>query len=66
MEVNFEQISEHIESKAGKSLMRGEWRHGQSVTAGYWDPSGRRIVSTSYDNSIKSASSFMPGSVCIE
>lgn len=34
--------------------MRGEWRHGKSVTAGYWDPHGRRIVSTSYDDTIKS------------
>ncbi|EKM55479.1 uncharacterized protein PHACADRAFT_208996 [Phanerochaete carnosa HHB-10118-sp] len=52
-EINAEQLEEFRETKAGKDVMRGEWRHGKSVTAGYWDPHGRRAVSTSYDDTIQ-------------
>ncbi|KAI0093549.1 WD40-repeat-containing domain protein [Irpex rosettiformis] len=51
IEINFDEIEE--KAKEDKSLMRAEWMHGQSASSGYWDPHGRRIVSTSYDNSIK-------------
>ncbi|GJE95189.1 WD40 repeat domain-containing protein [Phanerochaete sordida] len=52
-EINSEQLSAFQGTKDGKNVMRGEWRHGKSVTAGYWDPHGRRIVSTSYDDTIR-------------
>ncbi|KAF9053743.1 WD40 repeat-like protein [Hymenopellis radicata] len=40
----------------------GEWRHDKSVSSAYWDPRGKSIVSTSYDDAIRlwdiDASSF--------
>ena len=53
-EIDSEQLEKFQGTKVGKNVMRGEWRHGKSVTAGYWDPHGRRIVSTSYDDTIRS------------
>lgn len=55
-EINSDVIEEFGQTKKGKCTMRGEWKHGKSVTAGYWDPHGRRIVSTSYDDTIRSTS----------
>lgn len=46
-------ISEFLESKQGKSCLRGEWRHDKSVSSAYWDPRGRAIVSTSYDDNLR-------------
>ncbi|KAJ7852171.1 WD40-repeat-containing domain protein, partial [Mycena olivaceomarginata] len=33
--------------------LRGEARHEKSVTSAYWDPRGRDIVSTSFDNTLR-------------
>ncbi|KAJ7285780.1 WD40 repeat-like protein [Mycena rebaudengoi] len=30
-----------------------EWRHDKSVSSAYWDPRGRGIVSTSYDDTLR-------------
>lgn len=56
LEINADEIAEFGKAKKGKGMLRGEWKHGKSVTAGYWDPHGRRIVSTSYDDTIRSTS----------
>ncbi|KDQ11727.1 hypothetical protein BOTBODRAFT_114091, partial [Botryobasidium botryosum FD-172 SS1] len=39
--------------KKKDALLRAEFEHGMSVTSAYWDPSGRRIVSTCYDNRLR-------------
>ena len=51
-------INEYIESPKGKSCLRAEWRHGKSVSAAYWDPRGRSIVSTSYDDLLRSSFAY--------
>lgn len=33
--------------------MRAEWAHKKSVSSAYWDPRGKSIVSTSYDDTIR-------------
>lgn len=53
VDIDNEVIEKHIEDKKNKGLMRGEWRHGKSVSSAYWDPHGRRIVSTCYDDAIR-------------
>ena len=53
IEITGEDIEAYMETKEGKSCMRGEWRHDKSVSSAYWDPHGRRIVSTSYDDTIR-------------
>ncbi|KAF8892545.1 WD40 repeat-like protein [Infundibulicybe gibba] len=53
LEFNSQTITEFLETKKGKSTMRAEWRHNKSVSSAYWDPRGRSIVSTSYDDTLR-------------
>jgi WD repeat-containing protein 76 len=46
-------VSEFLETKQGKSCLRAEWRHDKSASSAYWDPRGRAIVSTSYDDNLR-------------
>ena len=46
-------VSQFLETKQGKSCLRAEWRHDKSVSSAYWDPRGRAIVSTSYDDNLR-------------
>ena len=46
-------VSKYIESKKGKGTLRAEWRHDKSVSSAYWDPQGRQIVSTCYDDTLR-------------
>ncbi|KAF9075245.1 WD40-repeat-containing domain protein [Rhodocollybia butyracea] len=46
-------VTKYRDSKNGSGLLRGEWRHNKSVSSAYWDPRGRSIVSTSYDDAIR-------------
>ena len=48
-----ETVAEFIGSEKGKSCLRGEFLHNKSATAAYWDPRGRQIVSTSYDDTLR-------------
>ncbi|KAF6765248.1 WD40-repeat-containing domain protein [Ephemerocybe angulata] len=48
-----ETVNEYMQSEAGKGGLRGEFLHGKSATAAYWDPRGRQIVSTSYDDTLR-------------
>ncbi|KAG2158180.1 WD40-repeat-containing domain protein [Suillus bovinus] len=44
--------------KEGKGVVRGIFQHGKSVSSAYWDPRGRSIVSTSYDDVIRQTDGF--------
>ncbi|EGN95971.1 hypothetical protein SERLA73DRAFT_170411 [Serpula lacrymans var. lacrymans S7.3] len=48
-----ETVQEFVESKKGKGCLRGEFSHGKSVSSAYWDPRGRSVVSTSYDDTLR-------------
>ena len=48
-----ETLTSYMESKKGSGTMRGEYQHNKSATAAYWDPRGRQIVSTSYDDRLR-------------
>lgn len=52
---NFESsiITEFLESEQGSGGFRGEWKHDKSASSAYWDPRGRQIVSTSYDDTLR-------------
>ncbi|KIK57771.1 hypothetical protein GYMLUDRAFT_746592 [Collybiopsis luxurians FD-317 M1] len=52
-EFDSEVVTKYRESKEGAGFLRSEWRHDKSVSSAYWDPRGRSIVSTSYDDSIR-------------
>ncbi|KAJ7452352.1 WD40-repeat-containing domain protein [Mycena galericulata] len=52
-EIGADAVTEFVDSKRGKGCLRGEWRHDKSVSSAYWDPRGRGIVSTSYDDTLR-------------
>ncbi|GLB34907.1 putative WD40 repeats [Lyophyllum shimeji] len=53
LEFSTETVSNFLETGAGKACLRAEWRHDNAVSSAYWDPRGRSIVSTSYDNKLR-------------
>ncbi|KAH7910178.1 WD40-repeat-containing domain protein [Hygrophoropsis aurantiaca] len=52
-EFGFDTVQEFVESKKGAGCLRSEFAHGKSVSSAYWDPRGRSIVSTSYDDTLR-------------
>ncbi|EIW85143.1 WD40 repeat-like protein [Coniophora puteana RWD-64-598 SS2] len=50
---DYDTMQNFIESKRGQGFLRGEFGHGKSVSSAFWDPRGRSIVSTSYDDTIR-------------
>ncbi|KAG9057260.1 hypothetical protein FS842_008067 [Serendipita sp. 407] len=67
-ETEYDAVSDWLKGGKGKSptkgkgragangsdaTLRGTWMHGYSVSSAYWDPSGTRILSTSYDNKLR-------------
>jgi hypothetical protein len=53
-----EKVANYQASSKGKGLLRAAYQHGKSCSAAYWDPWGRRILTTSYDDKLRSISSF--------
>ncbi|KAI6128280.1 WD40-repeat-containing domain protein [Pisolithus thermaeus] len=49
---DYETVQTFMGSTQGRGLMRAEFQHGKSATSAQWDPRGRSIVSTSYDDSV--------------
>ncbi|QRW26986.1 WD repeat-containing protein [Rhizoctonia solani] len=52
-ESNWDDVQEYLGTRDGPKCLWGEWRHRQSVSSAFWDISGRRIVSTSYDDTLR-------------
>ncbi|KAJ1309950.1 hypothetical protein OPQ81_006709 [Rhizoctonia solani] len=52
-ESTWESVQEYLGTGNGPKCLWGEWRHRQSVSSAYWDISGRRIISTSYDDTLR-------------
>ncbi|KAF5358192.1 hypothetical protein D9756_001524 [Leucocoprinus leucothites] len=52
-EYDYEVVNKFNDSKKGSGLLRGEWPHDKSCSSAYWDPRGRQIVSTSYDDTLR-------------
>ncbi|KZV86551.1 WD40 repeat-like protein [Exidia glandulosa HHB12029] len=50
---DFDDVETFIKSSDGKGTLKGEWQHGQSCSSAYWNPTGRFIVSTSYDDKLR-------------
>lgn len=48
-----DRVSSYMEGPKGKGLLRAAYQHGKSCSAAYWDPWGRRIVTTSYDDKLR-------------
>ncbi|KAF8964048.1 WD40-repeat-containing domain protein, partial [Flammula alnicola] len=59
IDFNSSVVEKYMESEAGKGGLRGEWKHEKSASSAYWDPRGRQIVSTSYDDTLRCMSNFL-------
>jgi len=46
-------VNKYVESTKGKGAFRAEFLHSKSASSAYWDPRGRQIVSTSYDDRLR-------------
>ncbi|KAI9507377.1 WD40 repeat-like protein [Russula earlei] len=53
LELELEDVDKLDKPKGGSATLRAEWKHDKSVTAAFWDPRGRSIVSTSYDDTLR-------------
>ena len=56
VEFDSKTMQKFLDSKKGQGCLRGEWTHGKSVSSAYWDPRGRSVVSTSYDDTLRCGS----------
>jgi hypothetical protein len=54
LEFDSEAVTSYCTSDAGHGSLRAEWAHDKSVSSAFWDTRGRSIVSTSYDDNIRS------------
>lgn len=52
--IPYEQVDKYQSSAKGKGLLRASYQHRKSCSAAYWDPWGRRILTTSYDDNLRS------------
>ena len=52
-EIDKEAVDKLLATKRGQTTVRARWQHGKSVSSAYWDPRGRSVVSTSYDDTIR-------------
>jgi len=55
-ELTHDAVENFVESKEGEGTVRAEFTHGKSASSAYWDPRGRSIVSTSYDDTLRCGS----------
>jgi hypothetical protein len=53
LEFDADVVDSFLDSEPGRGVLRAEYPHNQSATAAFWDPRGRGIVSTSYDNTLR-------------
>ena len=52
-------VNDYASDTTGKGLLRAEFPHFKSVSSAYWDPRGRQIVSTSYDDTLRRKSTLV-------
>ncbi|ORX40746.1 WD40-repeat-containing domain protein [Kockovaella imperatae] len=48
-----EKVGHFMNSNKGKGLLKASFQHGKSCSAAYWDPWGKRILTTSYDDKLR-------------
>jgi hypothetical protein len=61
LDFDLDVVDKFLESAKGKGTLRGEYEHGKSASSAFWDPRGRQIVSTSYDDTLRRALVYLFG-----
>ena len=64
--VGYDKVSHHMTTAKGNGLLRASYQHGKSCSAAYWDPWGRRVITTSYDDKLRSECASLWSTVLIE
>lgn len=54
--IGYDKVGHHLSGAKGKGLLRASYQHGKSCSAAYWDPWGRRVLTTSYDDKLRGGS----------
>jgi hypothetical protein len=54
LELELKDVEQLDKPKGGLTTMRAEYNHGYAVSSAYWDPRGRSIMSTCYDDVLRS------------
>lgn len=57
-----DRVQSYLQGAKSKGLLRSSYQHGKSCSAAYWDPTGRRILTTSYDDKLRSKPWRLPPS----
>ncbi|KIJ44039.1 hypothetical protein M422DRAFT_168883, partial [Sphaerobolus stellatus SS14] len=52
-EFDLDEMKTYAETDRGRGILQADWSHQKSVSSAYWDPSGKKIVSTSYDDTLR-------------
>lgn len=52
--IDFNVVQNFTTSVKGRGSMLADWPHKKSVSSAYWDPRGRNVVSTCYDDALRS------------
>ncbi len=58
LELDLQDVEQLRRPKGATATLRAECKHDKSVTSAYWDPRGRSIVSTCYDDALRSMFGF--------
>jgi WD repeat-containing protein 76 len=53
LELDMQEVGELDKSKGGTATLRADCKHIKAVTSASWDPRGRSIVSTCYDDMLR-------------
>ena len=53
LELELQDVEQLDKPKGGTATLRADCKHDKAVTSAYWDPRGRSIVSTCYDDSLR-------------
>ena len=53
LELDMQEVGELDKSKGGTATLRADCKHVNAVTSASWDPRGRSIVSTCYDDMLR-------------
>ncbi|KAF8314376.1 WD40-repeat-containing domain protein [Cantharellus anzutake] len=53
LEADHEAVTDFLSSKPGRGCILGQFEHKYSVSSAFWDPRGRKIVTTCYDDNLR-------------
>jgi hypothetical protein len=54
LELDLQDVEKLDKPKGGRATLRADCKHDNAVTSADWDPRGRSIASTCYDDAVRS------------